>query len=306
MKHHDLPGTRSGNAADGRTRIDWPQVLLQTCRRIETAEPGTALTGLLGALGVSRAELQRQFRDRLGTTPKGYAQALRLTRLARGASRESSALAATLGAGFESAGRGYAAARAALGAPPGRLRSKLGIGYWIGLSDLGWMLMGATSSGICWLSFGDKPQQLLHDMQHAFPNAVWRADGQRLHDWFERVRDHILLPESALTLPVDIQGTAFQARVWRALSRIPLGETRSYGQLARTIGLPAAARAVAAACAANRVALLIPCHRVIASNGNVAGYRWGVARKMALLAREQVEQPAVAQMATSVAGSRRL
>ncbi len=105
---------------------------------------------------------------------------------------------------------------------------------------------------------------------------------------------------------MDIQGTAFQARVWRALSRIPLGETRSYGQLARTIGLPAAARAVAAACAANRVALLIPCHRVIASNGNVAGYRWGVARKMALLAREQVEQPAVAQMATSVAGSRRL
>ena len=150
------------------------------------------------------------------------------------------------------------------------------------------MLMGATDRGICWLSFGAEPEPMCRQLQEAFPKASLRPDDTRLTDWFNRVRDHLLLPEAALNLPLDIQGTAFQARVWRALRQIPLGETRSYSDLARTIGQPTATRAVAAACAANRVAVLIPCHRIIGRDGAMTGYRWGVERKQRLLENEKL------------------
>lgn len=298
------PRLAGAPASRRQGRTDWPVVLLRACRLIEADDPGTTLTRRLATLGVGTAELQRQFRRHLGTTPKGYAQALRLTRLARRAAHEPSALAATYEAGFASTTRGYAAATPALGVAPGQLRSALAIGCWLGLSELGWMLMAATPRGICWLAFGDEPAALLAEMRALFPRAEWRADEPRLRRWFEQVREQVLLPAAALALPVDVRGTAFQARVWRALRRIPLGETRSYAAVARSIGRPAAARAVAAACAANRIALLIPCHRVVAADGGLSGYRWGTARKAALLAREGA-RPA-AQSAISRAGSRRL
>lgn len=284
---------------------DWPALVVAACRRIEDAAPGVAIGGLLAGLGVSAAEMRRQFRARLGTTPKAYAQALRLTRLVRAASQQPNALAATLAAGFESGTRGYATARQALGVAPGGLRRELRVGWWLGLSELGWMLMAATPAGICWLSFGPEPQALLEELAAAFPRATWVVDARRLRAWFERVRQHVLLPAAALELPLDVRGTAFQARVWKALREIPLGQTRSYGELARALGRPGASRAVAAACAANRIGLLIPCHRVIAADGSLAGYRWGVARKRRLLEREGA-LPAGAQMAISTAGSRRL
>jgi AraC family transcriptional regulator of adaptative response/methylated-DNA-[protein]-cysteine methyltransferase len=275
--------SRPARAAGARC-VDWPRVLQEACRRIEQDAP--ALRELAAATGVGAAELQRQFTRRLGVSPKGYAQALALHRLARGAGRGRSALAAVLDAGFGTTASAYAAAGQALGVPPGRLRRELDIGWWMGLTELGWMLLAATGHGICWLAFGDRPGPLLEELRASFPRAQLRNDEARLYGWFQQVRDFVLLPREALELPLDIRGTAFQSRVWRALRAIPLGATASYGEVAARIGRPAAARAVAAACASNRIALLIPCHRVIGADQQLRGYRWGTDRKRRLLGRE--------------------
>lgn len=266
--------------------IDWPRTLLDACRRLESADDTLQLTQLARQLDVGASELQRQFTRRLGISPKAYTQALQLHRLARASGSSRSALDAVHAAGYESAAAGYANATRHLGAPPGRLQQGLDIGCWLGLSELGWMLMAATDKGICWLAFGDAPDTLLADLRAVFPKAQLHDGEARLLDWFDRVREHILLPGASLDLPLDIRGTAFQARVWKALRRIPLGETRAYGEIAKQLQIPSAARAVAQACAANRVALLIPCHRVVAADGGLAGYRWGQDRKRALLQRE--------------------
>jgi AraC family transcriptional regulator of adaptative response/methylated-DNA-[protein]-cysteine methyltransferase len=270
----------------GATRIHWPQVLNQACRRIERQAP--SLGQLAAALRVGRAELQRQFTRRLGVSPRAYAQALALHRLVRGARGGRTALDAVLEAGFNTTSTAYATSSGALGVTPGRLRGEVEIGWWMGLSDLGWMLIGATQRGICWLAFGGAPGPLLEELRAAFPQARLYNDEARLYRWFDQVRDFVLLPREALDLPVDIQGTAFQSRVWRALRQIPLGATLSYGAVAQRLGAPRSFRAVASACARNKVALLIPCHRVVAADGKLAGYRWGVTRKQALLAREKV------------------
>jgi len=265
---------------------DWPRILLATCRRIEAAEREPALADLARAAGVGAAELQRQFRARLGSSPKEYARARKLHRLSAALHRERNVLDATLEAGFESPTRAWAAANAAFGIAPGKLRAIDTLGTWLGLSELGWMLMAASERGVCWLSFGDAPDALLDELRRAHPKAQLVDDTGRLRAWFEQVREHLLLPTAALELPVDVRGTAFQSRVWQALRNIPLGETRSYGALAAELGAPTATRAVASACARNRVALVIPCHRVIAGDGKLAGYRWGVARKQRVLAAE--------------------
>jgi AraC family transcriptional regulator of adaptative response/methylated-DNA-[protein]-cysteine methyltransferase len=266
-------------------RVDWPRVLRDACRLIEQESLG--LEALAKSVGVSRAELQRQFKRRLGTSPKAYAQALALHRLARVSNTGRSALDAVFDAGFETNSTAYEAANGAFGVTPGRLRAGVTIGWWMGLSDLGWMLLGATADGICWLTFGREPGAMLEELRAAFPKAAFQRDEDRLYAWFERVRDFVLLPREALDLPIDVQGTAFQSRVWRALRNIPLGATASYGEVARRLGRPSASRAVASACAGNQVALLIPCHRVIGSDGRLAGYRWGKGRKRSLLERER-------------------
>jgi AraC family transcriptional regulator of adaptative response/methylated-DNA-[protein]-cysteine methyltransferase len=283
---HTMTAVRTAPASSPR-RIDWPSVLRAACQLIERDAP--SLDVLAAKLDTSRAELQRQFTRRLGTSPKAYAQALALHRLAKGSNVGRTALDAVFDAGFGTNSAAYEAAKGALGVTPGQLRSPLRVGWWMGLTDLGWMLLAASERGICWLTFGDKPGELLQEFRAAFPKAILYNDEQRLYGWFERVRDFILLPREALDLPVDVQGTAFQSRVWRALRKIPLGKTRSYGAVARALGQPTATRAVASACARNHVALLIPCHRVVAADGAVAGYRWGVERKQALLERERSE-----------------
>jgi AraC family transcriptional regulator of adaptative response/methylated-DNA-[protein]-cysteine methyltransferase len=269
------------------SRVNWPEVLKRACRLIEREAP--SLSDLAGALGVGRSELQRQFSRRLGISPKAYAQALALHRLAQGAASGRSALEAVFDAGFGTNSAAYANAAETLGVTPGRLRRDLNIGWWMGLSDLGWMLIGATTRGICWLTFGEEPGAMLEELRAAFPKATLSNDESRLYAWFERVRDFVLLPREALDLPVDIQGTAFQSRVWKALRQIPLGDTVSYGDVAKRLGEPAATRAVASACAKNQIAVLIPCHRVIAADGRMAGYRWGTERKRQLLEREAGE-----------------
>ncbi|MDR3414662.1 MAG: methylated-DNA--[protein]-cysteine S-methyltransferase [Nevskia sp.] len=267
-------------------RTDWPRVLMSVCRRIEQAAETPTLAQLAAAARVSPSELQRQFTRRLGVSPKAYAQALALHRLTRRLSARGTALDAVFEAGYESSAAAYANAGAALGATPGKLRGAVDIGWWMGLSDLGWMLLAATAHGVCWLAFGDEPGGLLEDLRAAFPKARLHNDEARLYGWFERVREFVLLPREALDLPLDIQGTAFQSRVWRALRQVPLGETVTYGTMAARLGQPSASRAVAAACAGNRIAMLIPCHRVVGAGGRLAGYRWGVRRKAALLQRE--------------------
>ena len=284
-----MPASKSAHkaaAAPARAggRVDWPRVLREACRLIERDAPG--LDALATALHTGRSELQRQFTRRLGASPKAYAQALALHRLAKASNAGRSALDAVFDAGFGTNSAAYETAKGALGVTPGQLRARLQIGWWMGLTDLGWMLLAASECGICWLTFGAEPGALLQECRAAFPKATLYNDEQRLYAWFERVRDFILLPREALDLPVDVQGTAFQSRVWRALRRIPLGKTRSYGAVARALGQPSATRAVASACARNHVALLIPCHRVVAADGAVAGYRWGVERKRVLLERE--------------------
>jgi AraC family transcriptional regulator of adaptative response/methylated-DNA-[protein]-cysteine methyltransferase len=265
-------------------RVNWPAVLQRACRHIERDAP--SLPRLASLLEVSRSELQRQFTRRLGVSPKAYGQALALHRLARGAAAGRSAIDAVFGAGFATQSTAYATASGTLGATPGGLRRGLDIGWWMGLSDLGWMLLGATERGICWLAFGAVPGALLEELRLAFPTSRLYNDEQRLYGWFDRVRDFVLLPREALDLPLDIQGTAFQSRVWRALRRIPIGTTSTYGAIAGRLGDPRAARAVASACARNRIALIIPCHRVIGAAGRLAGYRWGIERKRELLDRE--------------------
>lgn len=267
-------------------RIDWPRLLLGVCRQIETSTDVPSLSDLAAVAGVSPAQLQRQFKQRLGVSPKAYVRALQLHRLASHAAQNSTTLDAVYDAGFQSASAAYSQAKAAFGAPPGKFRQAIRIGWWLGLSDLGWMLMASTSKGICWLSFGHEPGSMLDELHAAFPQAEFYDDEQRLGGWFDQVRDFVLLPREALDLPVDIQGTAFQALVWKALRDIPLGGTLSYSQLAAKIGKPSAVRAVASACARNKVALLIPCHRIIAANGSMAGYRWGLEHKETLLKRE--------------------
>lgn len=265
-------------------RVNWPRVLHETCRLIEQEALG--LEALAAQLKVGRSELQRQFTRRLGVSPKAYAQALALHRLAKVSNKSAHAIDAVFDAGFETNSSAYELASSAFGVTPGRLRSDVRIGWWMGLSDLGWMLLGASDKGICWLTFGKEPGALFQELRAAFPKAVLCNDEERLYAWFEKVRDFVLLPREALDLPIDIQGTAFQSRVWRALRQIPLGERRSYRDVARDLGEPSATRAVAAACANNHIALLIPCHRVVGSDGGLKGYRWGINRKRKLLARE--------------------
>jgi AraC family transcriptional regulator of adaptative response/methylated-DNA-[protein]-cysteine methyltransferase len=277
-------GASSGSPTRRGSRVNWPEVLRLACTLIEREAPN--LDELAKHVAVGRSELQRQFTRRLGVSPKAYAQALALHRLAQGAAAGRTALEVVFDAGFGTNSAAYANAAETLGVTPGGLRRDLRIGWWMGLSDLGWMLLGATARGICWLTFGEEPGAMLQELRAAFPKATLYNDELRLYAWFERVRDFVLLPREALDLPMDIQGTAFQSRVWKALRQIPLGDTASYGDVAKRIGEPAATRAVASACAKNQIAVLIPCHRVIAADGRLAGYRWGTERKRDLLKRE--------------------
>lgn len=273
-----------------RQSIDWPRLLVECCRTIEAAEFPPSLEQLADTQGVSASELQRQFTRRLGSSPKAYAEALRLHRLVSTSALSNETLHTLYAAGYPSVSSAYASTRKHLGVTPAGIAKARSIGWWLGLSDLGWMLMAASDRGICWLSFGDQPACMLEQLQAAFPRACLVNDETHLSAWFEAVREHILLPEAALELPLDVQGTAFQAAVWRALRQIPLGQTRSYGELARDMGRPKAVRAVASACARNNVSVLIPCHRVVGADKRLCGYRWGVQRKASLLEREAAQR----------------
>ena len=265
-------------------------VVAQACRLVEEAEEAPSLDALARTAGMSRFHFHRVFKSVTGVTPKAYADARRAERVRDELAQCATVTEAIYGAGFNSSGRFYAASPDLLGMTPTEFRSGgngAAIRFAVGACSLGSILVAATGKGVCAILFGDDPDALVRDLQDRFPKArLIGADGE-----FERlvatVVGFVEAPAQGLDLPLDVRGTAFQQRVWQALRRIPSGSTASYAEIAQRIGQPKAVRAVAQACAANALAVAIPCHRVVRTDGAVSGYRWGVERKRALLDREK-------------------
>jgi AraC family transcriptional regulator of adaptative response/methylated-DNA-[protein]-cysteine methyltransferase len=262
----------------------------RACALLRTSESPPSLAELAAAAGISRFHFHRLFKQVTGTTPRDYAQAYRLGAFAEKLEAGEKITEAIYSTGFGSSSRAYEAAATGLGMTP-RARRRGGAGetirYATVMTPLGWALIAATERGVCLTALDDSRARLQKMVRDRFPEAELVSEDPGLTDWAERIAHFITSPAHTLDLPLDIRGTAFQARVWRALQRIPLGRTATYREIARAIGQPTAVRAVARACAANNLALLVPCHRVIREDGDIAGYRWGIERKRALLDRER-------------------
>ena len=264
-------------------------IVARACSLIDAADGEPKLDGLAEACGMSRFHFHRIFKTHTGITPKAYAAAGRAARLAQGLAGAASVTDAIYAAGFNSSGRFYAGAAARLGMTPKAWRaggSGMAIRFAIGACSLGAILVAATDKGICAILMGDDPELLVRDLQDRFPAAELEGADAGFGSTVAAVVGLVEAPALGLDLPLDVRGTVFQQRVWDALRRIPSGKTVSYAELAARIGLPTGARAIAGACAANPVAVAIPCHRVVRNDGAISGYRWGVERKRALLERE--------------------
>ena len=259
------------------------------CRTMEEAEGVPALADLARAAGLSACHFHRVFKDLAGVTPKAYAVARRAARLQAGLGAAASVTEAIYGAGFNAASRFYDGAADRLGMTPTAYRAGgagVAIRFAVGACSLGAILVAASDKGVCAIAFGEDPAALVRDLEDRFPSAALVGGDPAFEATVARVVGMVEAPGLGLDLPLDIRGTAFQQRVWQALRAIPPGSTASYAQIAAALGAPAAVRAVAGACAANTLAVAIPCHRVVRSDGALSGYRWGVERKAALLQRE--------------------
>lgn len=276
---------------DERARLD------ALCRWIDThADDAAALS--LNALGrrarMSPSYLQRRFQALLGVSPKAYAEACRLRRLKAELKVSPTVTEAIYASGYGSGSRVYERIDTRLGMTPKQYRAGgagITLSYALTHTELGHTLIAATDRGVCSLAFADQPADLLERLAAEFPNAqrVPMAEAQRplFEAWMQVLADHLQGRTPHRELPLDTRGTAFQHRVWKALQEIPAGAVKSYSELAQAIGEPRAVRAVARACASNRLAVVIPCHRVIRGDGSLAGYRWGLERKRALLEAER-------------------
>ncbi len=260
------------------------------CRLIEATEAPPDLDTLAACAGLSRFHFHRVFKAATGLTPNAYAAGIRAQRARAALAAGASVTEAIYDAGFGSASRFYTEASGRLGMAPRAWREggvRASIRFALGETSLGAILVAATDQGISAIELGDDAETLLRRFQARFANATLIGGDPDFERLVARVAALVENPGAASDLPLDIRGTAFQERVWRALRLIEPGETISYAALAARIGAPGAARAVASACAANRLAVAIPCHRVVRGDGAVSGYAWGVARKRALLARER-------------------
>jgi AraC family transcriptional regulator, regulatory protein of adaptative response / methylated-DNA-[protein]-cysteine methyltransferase len=259
------------------------------CRTIETAEELPSLDRLAKAAGLSRFHFHRVFTQIAGLTPKAYAMAHRADRTRQALSRRHTVTEAIYEAGFNSNGRFYAESSRMLGMAPKKFRDGgrgTAIRFAVGQCSLGSILAAASTKGVCAILLGDNPAELVKDLQERFPKAQLIGGGKAFERMVARVIGFVEAPKLGLDLPLDVRGTVFQRRVWKALREIPAGSTRSYTEIAERIGSRRAVRAVAGACAANTLAVAIPCHRVVRSDGGLSGYRWGVKRKRSLLDRE--------------------
>jgi AraC family transcriptional regulator of adaptative response/methylated-DNA-[protein]-cysteine methyltransferase len=264
------------------------KLIEQACRQLEATAPPPDLAALAATAGLSRWHFQRLFTAAIGISPKRYAMAQRKRRLEDALGASASVTDAIYAAGYPASSGAY---RDLLqhGLRPQQMR-KGGDGecirYATAGSSLGTVLVAASARGICMVEFG-QASVVLARLRARFPHAQLDAADQPLHDLIKVVVALIDAPQLHSELPLDIRGTAFQLRVWQALTRIPAGQTLSYAALARSIGAPTSARAVARACASNHIAVLVPCHRVVASDGALTGYKWGIDRKRRLLRKEQ-------------------
>lgn len=260
----------------------------RACRALEAEQPPD-LSTLAEQAGMSRFHFHRIFKAATGITPKAYANALRASRARQSLEESASVTDAMYDAGFNSSGRFYEAAPAILGMTPTAFRKNgegVDIRFAVAQCSLGALLVAASSTGICEIALDEDPDRLVQNLQDRFRAAKLIGADPRFESWVADVVGFVEDPARGLDLPLDVRGTAFQRKVWEALCEIPLGATATYSEVAERIGAPASVRAVARACATNNIALAIPCHRVVRTDGSLAGYRWGIDRKRELIARE--------------------
>jgi AraC family transcriptional regulator of adaptative response/methylated-DNA-[protein]-cysteine methyltransferase len=262
------------------------------CRLIESAEEMPGLAALAEAAGLSPFHFHRIFKAVTGVTPKAYAREKRNGKVRDRLQEGGSVTAAIYDAGFNSSAPFYQGSGDTLGMTPSQYRAGgegASIRFAIADCRLGVVLAACSDKGVCAILLGDDAEALLRDLQDRFPNATLIGGDKEFDAVTAKVVAMVDHPGQGLDLPLDIRGTAFQQNVWRALRAIPKGSTRSYAEIAESLGMPKAARAVAAACAANSLAIAIPCHRVVRTDGALSGYRWGIERKRRLLAMEAAE-----------------
>ncbi len=287
---------QAGFRACRRCRPDQPdgadpqvEAVRRACRLIEAAEAAPSLRVLAASARLSPSHFHRIFRTVAGITPKAYAAAARARRVADGLRSAGTVTEAVYDAGFSSSSRFYDTATARLGMTPTALRRGgpgIRVRFAVGQCSLGAILVAATERGVCAILLGDDPDRLLRDLQDRFPKAALHGADVGFERMVAAVVGLVEAPGTRLDLPLDIRGTAFQQQVWQALRAITPGETASYTTIAQAIGRPGAVRAVARACAGNPLAVAIPCHRVVRTDGALSGYRWGIARKRELIRRE--------------------
>jgi len=263
----------------------------RACRLIENADETPTLSNLADAVGVSPYHFHRVFKMFTGVTPKAYSAAHRARRVRDELAQGATVTRAIYDAGFGSSGRFYASSTEQLGMTPTAFRAGgdgATIRFAVGECSLGSVLVAASDKGVCAILLGDDPDALARDLQDRFPKARVVGGDATFDQCVAQAVGLVEKPAAGADLPLDIRGTAFQLRVWEALRQVPPGSTASYTEIAERIGQPTAARAVASACAANPIAIAIPCHRVVRTDESLSGYRWGVKRKAELLQRERM------------------
>src|SRR6201997_2766433 len=264
-------------------------LVARACRIIEESEEEPSLEVLAAVVGRSPTYFHRLFKAATGVTPKDYAAAHRAAKVQQGLASGSSVTEAIYDAGFNSSGRFYEKSTGMLGMTPSQYRAggaNEEIKFAVGQNSLGTILVASSKKGVASILLGDDPDELVRDLQDRFPKARLIGGDRDYEALVAQVVGLIETPGADVNLPLDVRGTAFQRRVWQALQEIPVGETVSYAEVARRIGSPRATRAVAGACAANNLAVAIPCHRVVRNDGSLSGYAWGIDRKRMLIARE--------------------
>ena len=269
---------------------DADEPIVRACRLIEQSDPAPSLDELAAQAGMSRYRFYRMFIRVLGITPKAYSLALRRERLQKSLHDAPGVAAAVFDAGFGSGSRVYENPDALLGMTPGTYRKGapgVRIRSAFARSPLGLVMVAASDKGVCMIEFGESQSELRARLRQRFSEADLEPADDNLDGWLQRVIDYLRMPAGSLDLPLDVKGTAFQQQVWQVLRGVPAGETMTYAQVAREIGKPNAVRAVARAVASNHLAVAIPCHRVIGTDGKLRGYRWGLERKQQLLERER-------------------
>jgi len=275
----------SGIGSDAENAL----IVAKACRLIENSEVMPSLTDLAKAVDLSPSYFHRVFKGIAGVTPKAYATAHRTDQVRKHLANATTVTDAIYDGGFNSSGRFYEQSTGMLGMTPRRFRAggaNEELRFAVGQCSLGAILVASSEKGVASILIGDDPEVLVRNLQDQFPQATLLGGNKEYEALVAQVVGFVEAPGIGLNLPLDVRGTAFQQRVWKALREIPAGTTASYQDIARKIGSPHAVRAVAGACAANAIAVAIPCHRVVRSDGSLSGYRWGIDRKRALIDRE--------------------